>query len=146
MRLPFSREGLIRVLCVVALAGTIYKGLLRTPEGASNLMPDKFYSNLINEGISAVINNERNRDFNDAMEKALATRLEEVHAGIYVPPAGSQITEESLTRALRTTRARTERVEDSVERANEQLARAKRLKATQWRMGLLTCSGVGEQP
>ena len=45
-----SRVGIIRLLLVAALAGTLYKGFMKTPEAASNLTPRRFYDGLVNDG------------------------------------------------------------------------------------------------
>ena len=49
MKARIPRESLIRVLCVVALAGTIYMGLQRTPEVALRFFPESFLTSLASE-------------------------------------------------------------------------------------------------
>jgi hypothetical protein len=137
----FSRAGLIRVLCVAALAGTVYKGFLKTPEAASNLTPRRFYDGLVNDGENTAIMKERHRDVNEALDKAVRVRLAELRAGVYKPAPGSLVSEESLTRAIRKDQATRERADDDVIRAGEKLERARRLEASAWRLGIFSCRG-----
>lgn len=140
----FSRAGLIRALLVVALAGTVYKGFMKTPEAASNLTPQRFSDGLVNDGENTAIMKERHRDINEALDKAIQTRLAEVRSGVYKPAPGSLVTEESLLRAIRKDQATRERADDDVLRAREKLARARRLEASGWRMPLFSCPEATE--
>ncbi len=132
----FSRENLVRALLVLALAGTVYKGFMKTPEGASNLTPKRFFDGLVNDAENSAIMKERHNDINEATDKAVRVRLEELRAGVYKPAPGSLVTEQSLTRAIRKNQATRERAEDDVLRAKEKLERAWRLEASGWRMPL----------
>lgn len=138
-----TRANVIRLLLLVALAGTIYKGFLKTPEGATWLRPAGFYEGLVNDGENTAIMKERHRDVLEATDKAVRVRLEELRAGVYKPAPGSIVSEESLTRAIRKDQATRERAVDDEARAVEKLERAKRLEAAGWRMGL-GCPAVGE--
>ena len=134
---PWSwRDTLVRLLLLVALGGTLYKGFLKTPEGASNLTPQQFFEGLVNDGENSAIMKERHRDILEATDKAVRVRLEEVSSGVYRPAPGSLVTEESLARAIRKNQATRERAVDDEVRAWEKLERARRLEASGWRMGL----------
>ncbi len=131
-----TRDNLVRLLLVVALGGTAWKGFMKTPEGASNLRPQGFYDGLVNDGENTAIMKERHRDVLEATDKAVRVRLDELRAGVYVPAPGSLISEESLLRAIRKNQATRERAVDDEVRAWEKLERARRLEASGWRMGL----------
>ncbi|WP_428564534.1 MAG: hypothetical protein ACP59X_02390 [Solidesulfovibrio sp. DCME] len=131
-----TRDNLVRLLLLVALGGTIYKGFLKTPEGATWLRPAGFYEGLVNDGENTAIMKERHRDVLEATDKAVRVRLSELRAGVYKPAPGLIITEESLVRAIRKDQATRERAVDDEVRAFEKLERAKRLEAAGWRLGL----------
>ncbi|MHC1790747.1 hypothetical protein [Solidesulfovibrio sp.] len=145
MKLPVSRENVVRLLLILALGGTIWKGFLKTPEGAGLLDPRSLYNGLVNDGENTAIMKERHRDVLEATDKAVKVRLEELRAGIYKPAPGSLISEESLVRAIRKHVATRARAVDDELRATEKLARAKALEAAGWRMGL-GCAPAGERP
>lgn len=132
----FSRDAVIRLLLIVALCGTVWKGFMKTPEAASHLRPQAFYDDLVNDGENTAIMKERHRDVLEATDKAVRVRLEELRAGVYVPAPGSLVSEESLTRAIRKDQATRERAADDEVRAWEKLERARGLEAAGWRMGL----------
>ena len=144
MKWPLSRETVVRVLLIVALGGTLYKGFLKTPEAASHLTPKAFFDGLVNDGENTAIMKERHRDVLEATDKAVRVRLEELRSGVYKPAPGSLVSEASLTRALRKDEATRARAEDDVLRADEKLERARRLEAAGWRMGLFGCTPAGE--
>jgi hypothetical protein len=138
-----TRENVVRLLLLVALGGTLYKGFMKTPEAASHLRPRDFYNGLVNDGENTAIMKERHRDVLEATDKAVRVRLEELHAGVYKPAPGSLVTEASLVRAVRKDQATRERAVDDEVRAGEKLERARRLEAAHWRMGL-GCEPAGE--
>ncbi len=144
MRFSLSRATIVRVLLLVALGGTIYKGFMKTPEAASHLTPKSFYNGLVNDGENTAIMKERHRDVLEATDKAVRVRLEELRAGVYKPAPGSLVSEESLVRAIRKDEATRARAIDDELRATEKLARARGLEAAGWRMGLLPCPPAGE--
>ena len=139
-----TRDNVVRLLLLVALGGTLYKGFMKTPEAASNLTPKSFFDGLVNDGENTAIMKERHRDVLEATDKAVRVRLEELRAGVYRPAPGSLISEESLVRAIRKDEATRARATDDELRATEKLERARRLEAAGWRMGLLPCPPVGE--
>ena len=143
MKTRLSRDNLIRVLLLVALGGTLYKGFLKTPEGASLVARQSFYNGLVNDGENTAIMKERHRDVLEATDKAVRVRLEELRAGTYKPAPGSVVSAESLERAVRKDQATRERAVDDEVRAFEKLERARRLEAAGWRMGL-GCAPAGE--
>ena len=143
MKRLLTRDNVIRLLLIVALGGTVWKGFLKTPEGASNLRPREFYDGLVNDGENTAIMKERHRDVLEATDKAVKVRLDELRSGIYKPAPGSLVSEESLERAVRKNVATRARAADDELRAKEKLERAKRLEAAGWRMGL-TCPPAGE--
>lgn len=130
------RDNIIRLLLLVALGGTLYKGFLKTPEGATWLRPAAFYEGLVNDGENTAIMKERHRDILEATDKAVRVRLQELRAGTYTPAPGSLVDEASLTRAIRKDQATRERAMDDEVRAWEKLERAKRLETAKWHMGL----------
>jgi len=142
----FTRENSIRLLLIVALGGTLYKGFMKTSEGASNLTPQGFYDGLVNDGENTAIMKERHRDVLEATDKAVRVRLDELRAGVYVPGQGSLVSEESLVRAIRKDQATRERAVDDEVRAFEKLERARRLEASGWRMGLGCAPTTGGRP
>lgn len=142
----FTRENILRLLLVVALGGTLYKGFMKTPEAASNLTPKSFFDGLVNDGENTAIMKERHRDVLEATDKAVRVRLDELRAGAYLPSQGSLISEESLTRAIRKDQATRERAIDDEVRAFEKLERARRLEASNWRMGLGCAPATGGRP
>ena len=144
MKFPPSRETVVRALLLVALAGTLYKGFMKTPEAASWLTPRSFFGGLVNDGENTAIMKERHRDVLEATDKAVKVRLAELRAGRYTPAPGSLVSEESLTRAIHKNQATRARAVDDELRAAEKLERAKRLEAADWRMGLLPCAPAGE--
>jgi hypothetical protein len=144
MKMLPTRAGIIRLLCLVALAGTLYKGFMKTPEAASNLTPQRFFNGLVGDGENTAIMKERHRDINEALDKAIRVRLGELRTGLYRPAPGSLVTEQSLERAIRKDQATRERADDDVLRAGEKLDRAKRLEAQGWRMGIFSCAGSKE--
>ena len=143
MKRLLSRENVIRALLLVALGGTLWKGFLKTPEGATLLRPQSFYNGLVNDGENTAIMKERHRDVLEATDKAVRVRLEELRSGVYKPAPGSIVSEQSLTRAVRKDQATRERAVDDEVRAGEKLERARRLEAAHWRMGL-GCAPAGE--
>lgn len=143
MRRWLTREGVVRLLLLVALCATVYKGFMKTPEAASNLTPGRFFDGLVNDGENTAIMKERHRDVLEATDKAVRVRLDELRSGRYVPAPGSLVSEESLTRAIRKDQATRERAVDDEVRAWEKLERARRLEAAGWRMGL-GCGPAGE--
>jgi len=143
MKTLVSRDNLIRVLLLVALGGTIYKGFLKTPEGATLFARQSFYDGLVNDGENTAIMKERHRDVLEATDKAIKVRLDELRSGVYKPAPGSLVSEQSLERAIRKDVATRARAEDDVLRAQEKLERAKRLEAAGWRMGW-ACPPAGE--
>jgi hypothetical protein len=143
MKRLLSRENVIRALLLVALGGTLWKGFLKTPEGATWLRPQSFYNGLVNDGENTAIMKERHRDVLEATDKAVRGRLEELRSGVYKPAPGSIVSEQSLTRAVRKDQATRERAVDDEVRAFEKLERARRLEASGWRMGL-GCAPAGE--
>lgn len=138
-----TRENVVRLLLLVALGGTLYKGFMKTPEAASHLRPRDFYNGLVNDGENTAIMKERHRDVLEATDKAVRVRLEELRAGIYKPAPGSLVTQAALERAIRKDQATRERAVDDEARAAEKLERARRLEAAHWRMGL-GCEPAGE--
>ena len=138
-----TRDNLVRALLIVALGGTIYKGFLKTPEGASLFAPRSLYGGLVNDGENTAIMKERHHDVLEATDKAVKVRLEELRAGVYKPAPGSLVSEESLERAIRKNVATRARAVDDVLRGQEKLERARRLEAAGWRMGL-GCAPAGE--
>ncbi|OLN26690.1 hypothetical protein DVDV_2535 [Desulfovibrio sp. DV] len=144
MRFPPARETVVRLLLLVALGGTLYKGFMKTPEAASNLTPKSFFDGLVNDGENTAIMKERHRDVLEATDKAVRVRLEELRSGAYRPEPGSLVSEESLVRAIRKDEATRARATDDELRATEKLERARRLEAAGWRMGLLPCPPAGE--
>ena len=138
-----TRENVVRLLLLVALGGTLYKGFMKTPEAASHLRPRDFYNGLVNDGENTAIMKERHRDVLEATDKAVRVRLEELRAGVYKPAPDSLVTEASLVRAVRKDQATRERAVDDEVRAGEKLERARRLEAAHWRMGL-GCEPAGE--
>ncbi|EHJ48115.1 hypothetical protein DFW101_2109 [Solidesulfovibrio carbinoliphilus subsp. oakridgensis] len=145
MKRLFTRDNAIRLLLIVALGGTVWKGFLKTPEAASHLRPKAFYDDLVNDGENTAIMKERHRDVLEATDKAVRVRLDELRAGVYVPGAGSLVSEESLVRAIRKDVATRARAVDDEVRAWEKLERARRLEASGWRMPL-GCSPVAAAP
>ena len=143
MNARLSRDTLIRVLLLVALGGTIYKGFLKTPEGATLLARQSFYNGLVNDGENTAIMKERHRDVLEATDKAIKVRLDELRSGVYKPAPGSLVSEESLERAIRKDVATRARAVDDERRAQEKLERAKGLEAAGWRMGW-GCPPAGE--
>ena len=143
MRFPPSRETVVRVLLITALAGTLYKGFMKTPEAASHLTPKAFFDGLVNDGENTAIMKERHRDVLEATDKAVKVRLDELRAGVYKPAPGSLVSEDSLVRAIRKDVATRARAVDDELRAAEKLERAKRLEAAGWRMGW-ACPPAGE--
>lgn len=143
MKRLLSRENVVRALLLVALGGTLWKGFLKTPEGATWLRPQAFYDGLVNDGENTAIMKERHRDVLEATDKAVRVRLSELRAGVYVPSPGSLVSEESLARAIRKDQATRERAEDDELRAVEKLKRAERLEAEGFHMGL-GCRPSGE--
>ena len=143
MKRLLSRENLIRALLLVALGGTLWKGFLKTPEGATLLRPQSFYNGLVNDGENTAIMKERHRDVLEATDKAVRVRLEELRSGVYKPAPGSIVSDQSLERAVRKDQATRERAVDDEVRAGEKLERARRLEAAHWRMGL-GCEPAGE--
>jgi hypothetical protein len=125
----------VRLLLLLALGGAIYKGFLKTPEGAGLLDPRSLYNGLVNDGENTAIMKERHRDVLEATDKAVRVRLEELRAGRYVPAPGSLVSEESLVRAIRKNVATRARAVDDALRADEKLTRARRLEAAGWRLG-----------
>ena len=144
MRFPVARETVVRLLLLVALGGTLYKGFMKTPEAASHLTPKSFFDGLVNDGENTAIMKERHRDVLEATDKAVRVRLEELRSGVYRPAPGSLVSEESLVRAIRKDEATRARATDDELRATEKLERARRLEAAGWRMGLLPCPPAGE--
>uniref|UniRef100_I2PYI6 Uncharacterized protein n=1 Tax=Desulfovibrio sp. U5L TaxID=596152 RepID=I2PYI6_9BACT len=141
MKRLLTRDNVIRLLLIVALGGTVWKGFLKTPEAASHLRPKAFYDDLVNDGENTAIMKERHRDVLEATDKAVKVRLDELRAGVYVPAPGSLVSEESLVRAIRKDVATRERAVDDEVRGREKLERARRLEASGWRMPL-GCSPV----
>lgn len=137
-----TRDNVVRLLLLVALGVTLYKGFLKTPEGAAWLKPAGFFEGLVNDGENTAIMKERHRDVLEATDKAVRVRLDELRAGVYRPAPGSIVSEESLVRAIRKDQATRERAADDEVRAFEKLERAKRLEAAGWRMGL-GCAAEG---
>ena len=138
-----TRENVVRALLLLALGGTIWKGFLKTPEGATLVNPKSFYNGLVNDGENTAIMKERHRDVLEATDKAVKVRLDELRSGVYKPAPGSLVSEESLERAIRKDVATRARAVDDELRAQEKLERAKRLEAAGWRMGW-TCPLAGE--
>jgi len=143
MKRLLTRENVVRLLLLVALGGTLYKGFMKTPEAASNLRPRDFFNGLVNDGENTAIMKERHRDVLEATDKAVRVRLSELRSGVYKPAKGSLVSEETLTRAIRKDQATRERAVDDEVRAWEKLERARRLEAAHWRMGL-GCTETGE--
>ena len=143
MKRLLSRENVIRALLLVALGGTLWKGFLKTPEGATWLRPHSFYDGLVNDGENTAIMKERHRDVLEATDKAIKVRLDELRSGVYKPAPGSLVSEQSLERAIRKDVATRARAVDDELRAQEKLERARRLEAAGWRMGW-TCPPAGE--
>ncbi|EFL52513.1 conserved hypothetical protein [Solidesulfovibrio fructosivorans JJ]] len=143
MKRVLTRENVVRLLLLVALGGTLYKGFMKTPEAASWLRPRDFFNGLVNDGENTAIMKERHRDVLEATDKAVRVRLSELRSGVYKPAKGSLVDEESLTRAIRKDQATRERAVDDEVRAWEKLERARRLEAAHWRMGL-GCAEAGE--
>ncbi|MEA4858354.1 hypothetical protein [Solidesulfovibrio sp.] len=137
-----TRDNVVRLLLLVALGVTLYKGFLKTPEGAVWLKPAGFFEGLVNDGENTAIMKERHRDVLEATDKAVRVRLDELRAGVYRPAPGSIVSEESLVRAIRKDQATRERAADDEVRAFEKLERAKGLEAAGWRMGL-GCAAEG---
>lgn len=146
MNKRLARDSLIRVLLLVALGGTLYKGFLKTPEGATLLARQSFYNGLVNDGENTAIMKERHRDVLEATDKAVKVRLAELRAGIYKPAPGSLVSEESLERAIRKDVATRARAVDDELRAAEKLERARSLEAVGWRMGWTCPPGGGGRP
>ena len=138
-----TRENVVRLLLLVALGGTLYKGFMKTPEAASHLRPRDFYNGLVNDGENTAIMKERHRDVLEATDKAVKVRLDELRSGVYKPAPGSLVSEESLVRAIRKDVATRARAVDDELRAAEKLERAKGLEAAGWRMGW-SCPPAGE--
>ena len=143
MKRLLSRENVIRALLLVALGGTLWKGFLKTPEGATLLRPQSFYNGLVNDGENTAIMKERHRDVLEATDKAIKVRLDELRSGVYKPAPGSLVSEDSLVRAIRKNVATRARAVDDELRAAEKLERARRLEAAGWRMGW-SCPPAGE--
>ena len=143
MKTLVSRDNVIRLLLLVALGGTIYKGFLKTPEGATLLARQSFYNGLVNDGENTAIMKERHRDVLEATDKAIKVRLDELRSGVYKPAPGSLVSEDSLVRAIRKNVATRARAVDDEMRAADQLERARRLDAAGWRMGG-SCPPAGE--
>jgi hypothetical protein len=138
-----SRDNVVRALLLVALGGTLYKGFLKTPEGATLLARQSFYNGLVNDGENTAIMKERHRDVLEATDKAIKVRLDELRSGVYTPAPGSLVSEQSLERAVRKNVATRARAVDDELRAKEKLERARRLEAAGWRMGW-ACPPAGE--
>lgn len=148
MKRLLTRDNVVRLLLLVALGGTLYKGFMRTPEAGSNLRPRDFFNGLVNDGENSAIMKERHHDVLEATDKAVRVRLSELRSGVYKPAPGSLVTEESLTRAIRKDQATRERAVDDEVRAGEKLGRARNLEASGWRMGLgcAAAAGTGGRP
>jgi hypothetical protein len=146
MKHLLSRQNVVKALLLLALGGTLYKGFLKTPEGASTFAPRSFYNGLVNDGENTAIMKERHRDVLEATDKAVKVRLEELRDGRYKPAPGSLVSEDSLVRAIRKNVATRARAADDQLRADEKLARARRLEAAGWRMGFGCAPATEDQP
>jgi len=144
MRARLSRDTLLRTLCLAALVAILSRGLLRTPEVAAVLAPQRLGGELVGGAEDLVVDKERERDARAALELALSVRLADLRAGLTVPTPDSFIDAVSLALALR--RAHTLRVEadDDLLRAREKLARYKRLRTKGWQALRLGCPPAAE--
>jgi len=131
----FTFERALKVLVFAALVLTMWKGLARTPEFASHITPQRFFTGLVNDAENSLIMKERHLDFNDASAKAVRVRLEEL-TSMGRTPDPAMINEESLRRAVNRRLAVRERDADYVVMARERLDRMRALERQGWRMPL----------
>lgn len=131
----FTFERALKVLVFTALVLTVWKGLGRTPEFASHVTPQRFFTGLVNDAENSLIMKERHLDFNDASAKAVRVRLEELLSQGRTPDP-AMINEESLRRAVNRRLAVRERDADYVLLAREKLDRVQAMERDGWRMDL----------
>lgn len=131
----FTFERALKVLVLTALVLTVWKGLGRTPEFASHVTPQRFFTGLVNDAENSLIMKERHLDFNDASAKAVRVRLEELLSQGRTPDP-AMINEESLRRAVNRRLAVRERDADYVLLAREKLDRVRAMERDGWRMDL----------
>ncbi|NDY56027.1 hypothetical protein G3N56_04615 [Desulfovibrio sulfodismutans] len=131
----FTFERALKVLVFAALVLTVWKGLGRTPEFASHVTPERFFSGMVNDAENSLIMKERHLDFNDASAKAVRVRLEELLSQGRTPDP-AMINEESLRRAVNRRLAVRERDADYAVMARERLDRMLALERQGWRMEL----------
>jgi len=131
----FTFERALKILVFAALVLTAWKGLGRTPEFASHVAPQRFFTGLVNDAENSLIMKERHLDFNDASAKAVRVRLEEFLSQGRTPDP-SMINEESLRRAVNRRLAVRERDADYVVMAREKLERVRAMEREGWRMDL----------
>jgi hypothetical protein len=138
-------ERVLKALLLAALCLTAYKGLVATPEIATNFFPERFYRGKINDAENSLIMKERHYDFNESLDKAVRVKLEELLASGKKPSPGSLVTEKTLRLAIEKNQAKRLRDADSVLLAREKLERFLRLEAAGWAMGLSceTAAGPG---
>ncbi|MEF3696330.1 hypothetical protein [Desulfolutivibrio sp.] len=140
----FTFERALKILVFAALVLTVWKGLGRTPEFASHVTPERFFSGMVNDAENSLIMKERHLDFNDASAKAVRVRLEELLSQGRTPDP-AMINEESLRRAVNRRLAVRERDADYAVMARERLDRMLALERQGWRMELgLTAPAPGE--
>ncbi len=131
---------LVKIGLLAALALTFWKGLMKTPEVASRLDPERFYRNMIGDGENSLIMKERHFDFNHMTGIALEIRLNELRQRGDTPPADALTTKDRLERAIGKAEAKDMRNADYIELAREALERAKLMAAQGWRMPLSVCA------
>lgn len=140
---------LVKIGLMAALAMTAWKGLMKTPEAASRLDPERFYRNMVGDGENSLIMKERHFDFNHQTGIALEIRLKELRERGDTPPSDALPTEARLERAIRKAEAKDMRNADYMDLAEEALERAKRMSAKGWTMPLSVCAptvGQGGRP
>ena len=141
---PFFNR-VLKLLLLFALCLTAYKGLVATPEIATNFFPERFYRGKINDAENSLIMKERHYDFNEALDQTVRVKLEALLASGRTPAPGSLVTEETLRLAIEKNQAKRLREADAVLAAREKLERLLRLEAAGWAMGLSceTAAGPG---
>jgi hypothetical protein len=117
------------------LALTSYKGFMKLPEVYPALNPAGFFRGLVNDRENSLIMKERHFDINVQIGKALELRLQEMKARGEFSSGDALVDRERAERALRKTRARDTRNADYVLLAEQNLARARRLRDEGWTMG-----------
>lgn len=137
MRIDLTR--FVKLGLLFCLGLTFYKGFMKLPEVYPVLDPGRFYRGMINDGENSLIMKERHFDFNYQTGKALELRLLEMQSRGETPPTDALVTLDRVERAIRKTQAKDMRNADYVLLAEEKLARARRLQAEGWTMGLTVC-------